>query len=147
MDQNVTISSSVGAAIGKFGVITDTNLLHADETSVSPVYAEGANVSIDISPKNSLSFNVVNAVSFNMLRGNSTPSDFKLSASVEGGDVLHAGASFSLDLNGNLSILPKAGLGFGEMASGKIGKSDVSYLVGGQVNLPHKQVDEDTGDE
>lgn len=68
--------------------------------------------------------------------GSSEESNLKLSASAEGGDVFHAGISLSLDTNGNVTLTPKVGLGFGELATGKV--RDTPVLVAPQVDLQKK---------
>lgn len=111
VDSKVDVTYSGGATYKNFGAIAEGNLLHSDEVKIAPVYGEGANMSVDISPKNSFSVN--------LFGGSSQPSSLKFSAEAEGGDVLHAGLTASLDTNGNFSLTPKVGLGFGELVTVK----------------------------
>ncbi|TPG03898.1 RHS repeat-associated core domain-containing protein [Rhodanobacter glycinis] len=135
-DENFKITAAVGGVAGRFGAVGEVDVLHRDEMSVAPVYGEGANVSLDVAPRHGLTFNIFG--------GSSEESNLKLSANAEGGDVFHAGISLSLDTNGNVTLTPKVGLGFGELATGKI--HDIPVLVAPQVDLQKKGNDAFWGD-
>jgi RHS repeat-associated protein len=124
-DENIRISATVGGAAERFGAVGEVDVLHLHEMSLAPVFGEGANVSVDVAPRHGLTFNIFG--------GSSEESNLKLSASAEAGDVFHAGISLSLDTNGNFSLTPKVGLGFGELMTGKI--HSIPVLVVPQVKL------------
>jgi len=109
VDSKVNITYSGGATYKNFGAIAEGNVLHSDEAKLAPVYGEGANMSVDVSPKNSFTVNIFG--------GSSQPSSLSFAAEAEGGDVLHAGITASLDTNGNFTLTPKVGLGFGELVT------------------------------
>ncbi|GAA0700605.1 RHS repeat-associated protein [Dyella sp. SG562] len=88
----------------------ELNVLHPKQSTASlyPV-AVGRNVSIDIAPKEGFKFNLVQ---------NPQETTPKVTYSVEGGEFLHGGLSFTLNPGGTLEVTPKVGLGVGTMVKG-----------------------------
>lgn len=55
--------------------------------------------------------------------------------------MIHGGVSFTIDANGNLSFKPKVGLGIGELAALKFGKSVFSISA---IEIGSDESDDDS---
>ena len=130
VDNSAVVTINVAAASG-IGPSYEINALHPEKRRLGFVVGEGANASIDIAPKRG----------FSMALGNNTNSTSLLaSADFLAGDIFHGGFSLTLDANLNLTIIPKAGFGMGElMTFKKFGVSGAAGLSDEVVSGHHEE--------
>ncbi|WP_168170394.1 RHS repeat-associated core domain-containing protein [Rhodanobacter sp. C03] len=109
IDQKFLFEMTAHEAPEGVGLSANADLLHLEKSNVQAVIGEGEDISFDISTRKPL-FTI-------SLGEDSDPSPVKLESEIGAGDVLHGGLQCTLDTNGNLTINPKFGFGYGDFGT------------------------------